>query len=31
MAEECEEASAEFVIPDFNFVIVSTGNDERLG
>jgi hypothetical protein len=28
MAEEGEEASAKFVIPYFDFVIVSSGDDE---
>jgi hypothetical protein len=30
MAEESKETPAKFVIPDLNFIIVSSRNDERL-
>ncbi len=29
VAKQCEEASSKFIVPDLNFVIISTGNDER--
>ncbi len=29
VAQQCKEASSEFVVPNLNFVIISTGNDER--
>jgi hypothetical protein len=30
MAEECEETATEFVVPDFDFVIITAGNEEWL-
>jgi hypothetical protein len=28
MTEQCKETTAEFIIPNFDFVIVTSGNDE---